>query len=167
MYRFAFLGLVAISAAAAADVSNDVRCAEIALSQALESQDQAKFASLIDKDARFVGGPVRRGVDEIVEAWSGYFREGGDKIVWRPMVTEVIDSGDLALSRGPFRLTWVDEDGQENVVWGYFNSTWRLNDNGEWRVLFDAGGPSKSEPSDDIKALIDAPVEGCNISDKG
>ena len=159
MLLFVTLGF---AQAALADAANDVRCAEIAFSRSVETQDQETFRSLIDEEAIFAAGPVRRGVDEIVQAWSGYFKENADKMIWRPMVSEVTPSGDLAFSRGPYRLSWVDDDGNEQVSWGYFNSTWRLNDDGEWRVLFDAGGPSRSEPSDEIKALIDAPVTGCD-----
>ena len=139
-----------------------VRCAEVAFSQTVESGDHDAFARWVDEDARFIGGKVNRGRAAVAEAWSGFFKEGADKIVWRPEYTEVLSSGDLAFSRGPYRLRWIDDKGDAQESWGYFNSTWRLNEDGQWRVLFDAGGAAANPPSDETKALIEAPFEECN-----
>ena len=40
--------------------------------------------------------------------------------------------------------------------WGTFNSVWRVNDDGQWRVVFDAGSPAASAPDDETKALLEA-----------
>jgi ketosteroid isomerase-like protein len=154
--------MIAISAQA--DAVNDVRCAEIAFSQSVENMDQEAFAELVDPDARFVSGHSRvaAGKDAVVEAWSGFFEDDSQKIVWRPIVTEVVEAGDLGLSRGPYRLTGTGEDGTPWEVWGFFNSVWRLNDDGNWRVVFDAGNPSDRPVTDEMKAAIETPVEGCD-----
>jgi len=47
--------LLFISFSAIADVTEDVRCREIAFSLSVENQDPAAFESFIDADARFVG----------------------------------------------------------------------------------------------------------------
>lgn len=143
--------------------TNEVRCAEIAFSLALETRDQAAFASMIDPDARFVSGrsQVLQGRDRVVEAWSGLFEEERNLLVWRPMVVEVLASGDLALSRGPYRLTGKGEDGEDFEAWGFYNSTWRLNPEGRWQVVFDAGSPSSQPPTDEMRELLEQPVEGC------
>jgi ketosteroid isomerase-like protein len=147
---------VLVAGTASADLTDDVRCREIGFSQSVENQDIDAFRSFIDADARFVGPAVRKGVDEVAEAWSVFFAAGGPTIKWRPQVVEVLENGTLALSRGPYRSTSVDEDGNSIERWGTFNSVWRLNDDGEWRVVFDAGGPAASEPDVETKALIDA-----------
>lgn len=141
---------------ASADLTEDVRCREIGFSSSVEHQDIDAFRSFIDADARFVGSAVTKGVDEVAEAWSVFFAAGGPTIKWRPQVVEVLENGTLALSRGPYRSTSVDEDGNRIERWGTFNSVWRLNEDGEWRVVFDAGGPAASEPDDETRALIDA-----------
>jgi hypothetical protein len=46
----------------------------------------------------------------------------------------VVDSGKLAHSSGPV----IDPDGK---VIGMFNSIWRLESDGHWRVVFDKGCP--------------------------
>ena len=148
--------LMIIAAPALADLTDDVRCREIGFSKTVETQDAAAFRSFIDADARFVGNSVRHGPDAVAEAWSNFFAEIGPTIKWRPQIVEVLENGTLALSRGPYRLTDTDEEGNEGEYWGTFNSVWRLNDDGKWRVVFDAGSPANKPPGDETKALLDA-----------
>jgi len=145
-----------ICTTASADLTNEVRCREIGFSQSVENQDADAFRSFIDADARFVGSGVLRGVDAVAQGWSVFFAPDGPSIKWRPQFVEVLENGKLALSRGPYRTVSVDKDGNSVVRWGTFNSVWRLNDDGEWRVVFDAGGPEAGEPGDDIKAVLDS-----------
>ncbi len=148
-----FLGLM--STAALPDAYDDVRCHEIAFSNAAEERDALRFRSFIDEDARFVGTRVSRGPEEIVAAWQPFFEEGGPAIRWRPQFVEVLENGRLALTRGPYRLTTKDEDGNPVERWGTFNSVWRLHKNGEWKVVFDAGSPAAEPPSDEIQGLLE------------
>jgi hypothetical protein len=67
----------------------------------------------------------------------------------------VLTDGKLALSRGPYKYTEKNEEGEDVDYWGTFNSIWRLQDDGSWKVVFDAGSPG-SQPPDEIKALLDA-----------
>jgi ketosteroid isomerase-like protein len=152
------LGLCSTSAFA--DPADDVRCREIGFSQSVEEQDTEAFRSFIDTDARFVGNSVVRGVDAVVEAWAVFFTAEGPIIKWRPQIIEVLDNGTLALSRGPYRVITRNAEGKTVENWGTFNSIWRLNDDGQWRVVFDAGNPAATAPDDATKALLDAD-EGC------
>jgi len=76
---------------------------------------------------------------------------------------EVLEDGTLALSRGPYRLVARDEDGNETEHWGTFNSVWRLNADGQWRVVFDAGGALPQPPPPEDQALLDQP-DSCDSS---
>ncbi len=49
---------------------------------------------------------------------------------------------DIALTRGPYRLRSRSPDGEAVEQWAAFNSIWRKDDAGEWRVVFDAGSPA-------------------------
>ncbi|MDH3621361.1 MAG: nuclear transport factor 2 family protein [Gammaproteobacteria bacterium] len=140
---------------ARADLVDDVRCQEIGFSKAAEERDLSAFRSFIDADARFVGSSVLRGVDAVAEGWSVFFKADGPTIKWRPQFVEVLDDGKLALSRGPYRLVSTDPDGNVVESWGTFNSTWRLNEDGQWRVVFDAGSSASGEPDDATRALLD------------
>ena len=156
--------LLLLPVISAADPAQDVRCRETGFSEAAEQRDAAAFAAFIDADARFVGATVSRGADEIVAAWQPFLTEGGPAIKWRPQFVEVLEDGDLALSRGPYRLIVTHQDGNETEHWGTFNSVWRLHDDGVWRVVFDAGSPATETPSDEQRALLDLDLEDCNES---
>jgi ketosteroid isomerase-like protein len=138
-----------------ADVSDEVRCQEIGFSRSVESQNVELFASFIDADARFIGSGVLRGRTEVADAWAIFFTAGGPRIKWRPRFVEVLQDGKLALTRGPYRMITTDEQGTETEHWGTFNSVWRLQPDGSWQVVFDAGSDSNAPPSAEIRALLD------------
>ena len=140
---------------ASADVADEVRCREISFSQSAELRDAEAFASFIDADARFVGGAVNRGPLAVTAAWAAFFAADGPAIKWRPQFVEVLEDGTLALTRGPYRMITTDDQGAKTEHWGTFNSVWRLQKDGSWKVVFDAGGSSAEAPSDEIQALLD------------
>ena len=98
-------------------------------------------------EVRFVTGGIFRGPEEVGQEWAGFFKADGPKMRWRPAIVEVVANGSLAISRGPYRLTRLSESGETTHAWGMFNSTWRLNEDGEWQVLFDAGGDHGLTPT--------------------
>jgi ketosteroid isomerase-like protein len=116
-----------------------VRCREIGFSKSVENLNRNLFPTFIDPDARFVGNKVDRSREAIAEAWRVFFADDGPLIKWRPQFVEVLESGDLALTRGPYRII-----------------VWRLNDDGEWLVVFDAGSFPDETPTDEQRALLDA-----------
>ena len=148
--------LVACTTAALADLADDVRCREIGFSKSVEAQDRDLFAAFIDPDARFVGNKVDRTREAIADAWGVFFEEDAPLIKWRPQYVEVLETGNLALTRGPYRIINTNEQGEEIEGWGTFNSVWRLNADGEWLVVFDAGSLPNETPSDEQRALLDA-----------
>lgn len=143
---------------------NDVRCSEIAFSQSVEKRDSEAFASFLDDDARFVGGSVTRGNSAVIEAWAPFFTETGPELVWRPYIVEVAASGDIALSRGPYRMRGVNGEGETVESWGLYNSVWRKATDGQWKIIFDAGSQGESDLNEEMKALIEQPVEGCSLN---
>lgn len=158
---FVCIVCLALTGTAAADLLEEVRCREVGFAESVANRDLDAFRSYIDADARFVGSDITRGVDAVAEAWKVFFDPEGPRIVWRPQFVEVLEDGALALTRGPYRLTAKDADGNTVEHWGTFNSIWRLNDDGTWRVVFDAGNPAASAPADEVRALLDAADDGC------
>ena len=146
--------IIAINISAAAAPADDVRCREIAFSISAEQKDADLFATFIDSDARFVGNSVSRGIEQIVAAWQVFFADDGPTIKWRPQFVEVLEDGKLALTRGPYQTKSTDDDGNPVERWGTFNSIWRLHDDGQWRVVFDAGSPSSDGPTDEQRAIL-------------
>ena len=153
--RLILSGVLVCSAPAVADIENDVRCREIAFSQSVETQDVTAFSSFIDSDARFVGGSVQRGVAAVTAAWSVFFSDDAPQMKWRPQIVEVLNDGALALSRGPYRMIVKGEDGALTEHWGTFNSIWRKQDDGAWKVVFDAGNDAAEGPTEETQALLD------------
>lgn len=120
----------------------EVRQAELAFARSVIENRPDRFAAAIADDAVFVGAAVSRGRAAIVEAWQGYFAEGRPQFEWHPEVVEVSVDGELGLSRGPWTIRTKGPDGREVELSGTFNSVWRRQADGSWRVLFDAGcGP--------------------------
>jgi len=140
---------------ALADLADEVRCREIGFSVSAETQNAESFASFIDSDARFVVSSVAHGPAAIAEAWGAFFADSGPSIKWRPQFVEVLEDGTLALTRGPYRMITEDENGEKTEHWGTFNSVWRLQPDGEWKVVFDAGNTAAEPPADEIQALLD------------
>ena len=126
MFQEIIIVMAALSAADT-DLAREVACAETGFSRAAEARDRATFLSFIDPDARFVAGGISRGREEVGEAWAALLSPDGPSIRWRPAVIEVTADGTMALSRGPYRTRFVDENGNEVESWGHFNSIWRRN----------------------------------------
>ncbi|MDH4313887.1 MAG: nuclear transport factor 2 family protein [Gammaproteobacteria bacterium] len=129
------------------DLTQLLVCAETEFSRAAERRDLPAFLRFVDPDARFANNIVARGKEEIAAAWGAVFRSDGPAMRWRPAITEVSADGRLGLSRGPYRSLRTGENGEITVSWGHFISTWRRNDDGDWRVMFDSGGDDGMTPS--------------------
>ncbi len=155
MIRKLMSGALALFAVtAAADPEAELRCREIAFSRAAEARDAQAFASFLDAQARFAGSGVLRGPQAVVDAWSAFFDPQGPAIRWRPQIVEVLEADGLGLTRGPYRVTSLDEEGNSVEHWGTFNTVWRRGKDGHWRVLFDAGSPAAGPPSEEEQALL-------------
>ena len=144
---------------AAAGPADEVRCRGIGFSKSVEVQDHELFRSFVDPDARFVNASVLRGNEAIADAWATFFAEESPQIKWRPQFVEVLESGDLALTRGPYRIIDKNDQGEKTEGWGTFNSVWRLNADGEWLVVFDAGSFPDENPNDETRELLDSDAD--------
>jgi ketosteroid isomerase-like protein len=113
--------------------------AERAFAATMAKRDLKAFGSLISEEAIFMSANaaprVLRGRAAIVEGWSGFFKDPAAPFSWEPDIVEVLDSGTMALTSGP---VW---DPQKKQI-GRFNSIWRLEPDGRWRVVFDRGAPA-------------------------
>ncbi len=161
------LSSLPLTAVASSDVHEEVRCREIAFSLSAEARDTDRFTAFLDPDARFVGQSVQRGPDVIAKAWAPFLDPDPagsmPRIRWRPRFVEVLESGRLALTRGPYLVETIDEHGNPVEQWGVFNSVWRQDAAGDWWIVFDAGNPGAGPISDEDRALLDADP-GCDFS---
>lgn len=116
-----------------ADASDDVRARELAFAQTMADRDFEAFLEFISPEAIFFNGlePLR-GHDAIGAVWARFFEGAEPPFSWAPDTVQVLESGTLALSSGPVTAT----DGSPG---GRFNSIWRKDPDGTWRVIFDKG----------------------------
>jgi len=111
----------------------EVEAREIAFAKTMEDRDFDAFLDFVSPEAVFfIGNEPQRGHAAISQAWAGFFEGETAPFSWHPDVIEVLESGLLALSSGPVR-------GASGETVGRFNSIWRKDKDGQWRVVFDKG----------------------------
>jgi ketosteroid isomerase-like protein len=129
-----FIALAAFAGAAAADrttLAEEVLGAEQAFAATMVARDHAAFTRHLAVDAVFFDGEKAvRGKAAIATAWKVFFERPNPPFSWTPESVEVLDSGALAYSSGPV----FDPKGKRV---GTFNSVWRREPDGAWRVVFD------------------------------
>jgi ketosteroid isomerase-like protein len=132
------LSLAALPVLAQGDLTGlqkQVEDAERAFAKTMADRDHAAFVSFLSAETVFFsGGDALRGAPAVAAAWKRYYEGEAAPFSWGPESVEVLDSGRLAYSSGP-----VLGAGGERI--GTFNSVWRLEDDGRWRVVFDKGCP--------------------------
>ncbi len=111
----------------------EVKAAETAFAKTMADRDVKAFATYVADDAVFFGrARVTRGKQMTVEAWEDLFAAPSAPFSWKAQDVYVLDSGDLAHSSGPV----YSPDGKQ---FGTFNSIWRREKDGTWKVVFDKG----------------------------
>jgi ketosteroid isomerase-like protein len=117
-------------------LAHQVFAAESAFARTLAARDSQAFATFVAPDAIFISrGGALHGRAAVAAGWQSYFEGPAAPFSWAPEVVEVLESGTLALSSGPVR----DPGGRQI---GTFNSIWRRDSDGQWRVVFDKGCPA-------------------------
>lgn len=132
-----FLALLARPVGAGEDLTaleGQVRAAEAAFARTMADRDHAAFTSFLADEAVFVGSSVLRGRDAVAEGWKRFFASPTAPFSWAPERVVVVASGTLALSSGPVYAP----DGRRA---GTFNSTWRREEGGVWKIVLDNGCP--------------------------
>lgn len=127
--------LVPSRAQNAAPLADQVIAVERAFAKTMADRDHAGFVSFLTEETVFMGPQdAQRGKQAVAAAWKRFYEGGQAPFSWEPERVEVLDSGTLALSTGPVR------DRQGNRV-GTFNSVWRREAGGAWKIVFDKGCP--------------------------
>jgi ketosteroid isomerase-like protein len=119
-----------------AELEAQVRARETAFAKTMADRDHAAFQTFLADEAVFFGreGPTR-GKQAVAAAWKPlYDTAKAAPFSWAPETVQVLDSGTLAISSGSVK----DPTGKSV---GVFNSIWRREKDGQWRVVFDKGCP--------------------------
>lgn len=133
------LGVPAAAIAAdgpgAAELATQLRATEEAFAKTMADRDHQAFVSFLAEEAVFFGrNSELRGREAVAAAWKPLFEGASAPFSWQPEVATVLDSGTLGLTSGPV----LSPDGQRI---GTFNSVWRRNHDGSWKIVFDRGCP--------------------------
>lgn len=114
-------------------LTQQVRDAENAFAATMAARDHKAFATFLAEDAVFFGGnEAARGKAAVVEAWKGLYEKPAAPFSWSSETVEVLESGQLAHSSGPV----LNAKGERVAT---FNSIWRREGDGHWKVVFDKG----------------------------
>ena len=137
--------LLLAGSACAADsldlLRQQVEDTERAFAQTMADRDFAAFTSFLSGEAVFFSGDTPlRGKQAVSDAWQAYFDGPEAPFSWAPELVVVLESGALALSSGPVR----DPAGTRVAT---FNSIWRLEPSGDWRIVFDKGSRDCPAPA--------------------
>ena len=117
-----------------AALSRQVTDTERAFARSMAQRDHAAFTALLSEQAVFMGNSVLRGKAAVAAGWKNFFSGEKAPFSWEPDRVEVLADGTLAHSTGPVR----DADGK---LIARFNSVWRQEAPGVWRIVFDKGQP--------------------------
>ena len=121
-------------------LKREVFAAERAFARSMAERDHAAFVRHLSEQAVFFGGArVLSGKAVVANGWKGFFEAPAAPFSWEPDQVELLSDGTLALSTGPVR----DPGGQ---IIARFNSVWRLEAQGIWRIVFDKGQPWEEAP---------------------
>jgi len=118
-----------------AQLTRQVADTERAFARSMAERDLAAFTRHLSAQAVFYNaGGTLRGPEAIVAAWKAYYQGTSAPFSWEPDRVDVLDDGTLAHSSGPVR------DGAGKPI-ARFNSVWRQEAPGVWRIVFDRGEP--------------------------
>lgn len=144
----ACVSLVMLNTAAAQEpdltlLRQQVEDTERAFARTMADRDHEAFMSFLSDEAVFFAGekPLT-GKQQVADAWKPFYQEAAAPFSWEPQTVVVLESGTLALSSGPVR----DPGGQQVAT---YNSIWRLEPDGQWKIIFDKGSNACNCPAPD------------------
>jgi ketosteroid isomerase-like protein len=140
---FFIAGLSEAEAKDLAALQQQVADTERAFARSMAERDHEAFQSFLSEETVFFSGDAPlRGKQAVADAWKPFFEGAEPPFSWEPSLVVVLDSGTLALSSGPVR-----NPAGECVA--TFNSIWRLETSGEWKIVFDKGSADCPRPAAD------------------
>lgn len=135
------LALAGADEAAAQDQAAAVEATERAFAQTMADRDFEAFKAFLSEEAVFFNGEQPLvGAEAVAAAWAGFFEAPAAPFSWAPETVVVLQSGTLAHSSGPV----FDPTGQRVAR---FNSVWRRDEAGAWKIVFDKGSPVCPPPA--------------------
>ncbi len=127
------LGSLSAGAATNAELKKQVADTELAFAATMKARDHAAFISFLADETVFFSGPTPlHGKQAVGGFWKKFYEKKEAPFSWAPDQVEVLESGKLAWSSGPVH-------GPDGKLIARFNSVWRLEPSGKWKIIFDSG----------------------------
>lgn len=116
-----------------ADLRKQVADTERAFAATMKARDFEAFSRFLAEEAIFMSSEGNlRGKAAVRQAWRRFYDKPEPPFSWEPEEVEVLESGTLAYSGGPI----YNAAGKKI---GRYNSIWRLEAPGQWKLVFDRG----------------------------
>ncbi len=87
------------------------------------------------------GAPLIQGKAEIAKSM-GFLDDKNNSLTWTPVGADISASGDLGYTYGNYEFRARDKDGKLTVQHGKYTSIWKLQRDGNWKVVLDMGNAS-------------------------
>lgn len=117
------------------ELKKQVADTERAFAATMKARDHAAFTTFLADDAIFFSGKSSQvGKQAVAAGWAKLYEGKDAPFSWEPDQVEVLASGNLASSSGPVY-------GPDGELISRFNSIWRLEPSGQWKIVFDRGSP--------------------------
>jgi ketosteroid isomerase-like protein len=129
-------------------LSND-ECAvwnrERSFAASVDRHDAKAFAEHLHENAAFLSGsgPATRGRAAIGKEWATIIEGKEIQLHWYPQIVAIGGpaAGNVATSAGDYWIQDKSPDAKQRYRVGRFNSVWIKDSDGQWRVVYDGGGP--------------------------
>jgi len=87
------------------------------------------------------GGPITRDRKSLDDYYRKLFGPGKFPLTWKPLGGEIATSGDLGFTYGTWEIKAKDKDGNSISRTGKYQTTWKKQSDGSWKIVADIGNP--------------------------
>lgn len=108
--------------------------AERAFAKSMADRDLAAFSKHLSEHTIFYSHGGLRGKAAVVQAWKSFYEGPKAPFSWEPDQVDIHPDGTLGYTSGPVR----NPEGKRT---SRFNSVWRQEAPGVWRIIYDKGQP--------------------------
>lgn len=122
-----------------------IRAASDAWNQATTARDLDKSLSVYTDDAVLLPAkaPAAVGKDSIRKVWQGFLAAPVLQLTATTTGIDVARSGDLAVTRGTYKVVTTDNKGKPTTETGQFVIVWKKQADGSWKVVADTNAADK------------------------
>jgi len=97
------------------------------------------WASYFSERGIMVGGDNIVGPEAIEKTMSGFLDSENNSLVWEPIGGDISDDLTLGYTHGTYIRKTINEEGKEVVATGQYNTIWKKQADGQWKITLDIG----------------------------